>query len=172
MKALLGKKALRVTAFAGLCSLVAAPILAQNAPEAFKALQGMLGGMAKKAAPAPAPTSAAPAGGLASIAAVKAALKGKWESDLATCRKPTDSYYWGDDGSWSGYEWSCQVPAAAYNARGFKGTLACSSEGNDYPSPTELLLSADGKTAHVTNLEDKSVRTLVKCPKETDSIMP
>ena len=131
----------------------------------FKALQGVLGAMTQKPAPAAAPQ-------MASVAAVKAALKGKWEQQIKSCYSASDTYIWAEDGGWSGYEFSCTVPAKAYTLQGFSGTLACAAEGSEYEAPTELLLAADGKSAKVTNLENGSVQNLVKCPKETENILP
>ena len=159
---------------ASLCLLLAlgavrvSPVAAQG--DGFKALQNMLTGMSKKpAAPAPAPMSSS---GMDSIAKAKAALKGKWEAHIKSCYQSSDSYIWAQDGSWSGYEFSCTVPAKAYTPQGFSGALACSAEGNDYTSSTQVILAADGKSAKVTDLENGTVQTLFKCPKETESIMP
>lgn len=160
----LGVKHMRWLALAAVCAGLAYPLGAQGAGDSLKALQSMLGQLASK--------PAAPASHMGSIAAVKAALRGKWEAQIKTCYNPSDSYIWAEDGGWSGYEFSCTVPAKAYTLQGFSGTLSCAAEGSEYEAPTELVLSADGSSAKVTNMEDGSVQTLVKCPKETDSILP
>lgn len=138
-----------------------APLLAQG-NDPFGALRGMLNGLqSQKTATGPASRSPAQA---------ELALRGKWQSDLSDCYQPTDTVVFGAKQSWSGYEWSCDVPATAYNSRGFAGELICAAEGEEYRSKTRVELAEDGQSVTVFRPDDGTSEKLFKCPKETESI--
>ncbi len=139
----------------------AAPLLAQ-AVNPFGALRSIItGANAQQSQPAAAPMSAHEA---------MAALRGKWQSAVEDCYQPSDSFVFADQNSWSGYEWSCEVPATAYNSRGFAGNLSCAAEGEEYRVKMRVELAEDGKSLTVFRPEDGTSEKLLKCPKETEEI--
>lgn len=113
---------------------------------------------------------ARPAAGTRSIAQTRAALKGKWESSLKACFSPSDAYLLIADGSYSGYEFSCSIPAAAYTAAGFSGKLSCAAEGEEFDVATQAILSGDGQRLRISS--DNSLQTYVRCPRATENILP
>lgn len=140
---------------------IAAPLFAQTA-NPFGALRSIMKGVGtQQAEPAAAPMSADEA---------MAALRGKWQAAVEDCYQPSDSFVFADKNSWSGYEWSCEVPAAAYNSRGFAGDLNCAAEGEEYRAKMRVELAQDGKSLTVFRPEDGTSEKLLKCPKETEEI--
>lgn len=105
-----------------------------------------------------------------SPAQTKAALQGKWESSLKACFSPSDAYLLIDDGSYSGHEFSCSIPASAYTADGFRGKLSCAAEGEEFDVATQALLSGDGKTLRISS--DNGAHIYVRCPRATENILP
>ncbi len=140
---------------------IAAPAFAQTT-NPFGALKNMMNGLKdQQAKPTAAPMSANEA---------MAALRGKWQAAVEDCYQPSDSFVFADQNSWSGYEWSCEVPAAAYNSRGFAGDLNCAAEGEEYRVKIRVELAQDGKSLTVFRPEDGTSEKLLKCPKETEEI--
>lgn len=138
---------------------LATPLSAQQA-NPFGALKGMLNGLKNQAAPA---VSRSPDEAMV-------ALRGKWQSVLEDCYQPSDSFVFADRNSWSGYEWGCEVPAAAYNSKGFAGNLACAAEGEEYSVNMRVELAEDGKSLTAYRSDDGISERLLKCPKETEEI--
>lgn len=151
----------RRLAIAGAVALapIAAPLSAQEA-DPFGTLQGLLNGMKNRAAPT---IVRAPAEAMA-------ALRGKWQAALEDCYQPSDSVVFANRNSWSGYEWSCEVPDTAYNSKGFAGTLACAAEGEEYSVRMRVELADDSQSLKVLRPDDGTSETLLKCPKETEEI--
>lgn len=150
----------KIVCTAALAAL-ATPVIAQEATP-LDALKGVLNGFGNRAA-----TAANPA---RSPAQAMAALRGKWQAALEDCYQPSDAVVYAESNSWSGYEWSCEVPADAYNSRGFSGDLACAAEGEEYRVKLQVVLAPDGKSLTAIRPKEGTSEKLVKCPKETEAI--
>lgn len=153
---------MRRASAAALCLALLAPIAgAQSIDDPLKALKGIMGGAA-----APAPGAAtAPAAAARTPAQVKAALEGLWQQSLADCNSDGDTWLAFEGGNYSSIAAYCEVPASAYNAKGYSGTIKCSAEGDEVTAREKVELSPDGKSLTMTNLENGRSQKYLKCPK-------
>ena len=160
---------MRYAAAIGVFMLLGANVSqAQSIGDPLKVLKGIMG-----ATEAPTPgAAAAPAAAGRTTAQVKAALKGLWGLSLADC-KSEDA----DDGSilveftdggYGSRDTYCEVPAPAYNAKGYSGKIKCNSESageGAYTFEEKVELSPDGKSLTKTNLSVGGPEKYLKCPK-------
>jgi hypothetical protein len=160
---------MRYAAAIGVFMLLGANVSqAQSIGDPLKVLKGIMG-----ATEAPTPgAAAAPAAAGRTTAQVKAALEGLWGQSLADC-KSEDA----DDGSilvefidgdYGSRDTFCEVPAPAYNAKGYSGKIECNNESSGvgaYTFEEKVELSPDGKSLTKTNLSVGGSEKYLKCPK-------